>query len=360
MQFTLDPTLSMSPARQLRGLIEYHINGGELRAGTRLPSVRQMAAMVGVAPMTVTQVYKELQLAGLVEGQPGRGTYISQQAATHTNPQLMLVRQRMEALVADAARYGIDWAQLCRMLMERVTVPVTLGRSLRITLVGVYPNATRRYADEIAAHLRPGDTISSTTLEELANSAVLRQQTLSADLILTFVRRRPAVLALLGPDVRVEVLTFIPSEDTRAQLARIPSTARVGIVSKYPEITATLGTGLQRFAPHVPDIRATILSSPELATMLAQVDVVVHATGSEQVWNGLGPRVKVIEYRHEPDRRDIQQRLLPMLDELRHAGDCKTRKQAADVTESIASRGGRERPRLLWSRRIACSAQRST
>jgi DNA-binding transcriptional regulator YhcF (GntR family) len=321
MQYSLDPSLPISPSRQLRGLIEYRINGGQLCAGARLPSVRQMAVLAGVAPMTVNQVYKELQLAGLIEGQKGRGTYISRHAGARAKPELLMLHRRMDALVSEAARYGIDAVQLCQMLHERLAFSGASARPLRIMLVGVYANATRRYADEIATHLPQGDRISSVTLEEVAQNAVIREQTLSADLILTFLRRRPELVALLPPETRVEVLMFIPAEDTRAELARIASTARVGIVARFPEILATVRTGLQRFAPHVPDIRGTVLHSPDLPALLADVDVVVHATGSEQVWDALAPGAKVIEYRHEPDGRDIQQRLLPMLDELRHQWD---------------------------------------
>ena len=43
----------------------------------RLPPVRAMASQLGIAPMTVSQVYKELKDAGLLETKPGHGTFVS-------------------------------------------------------------------------------------------------------------------------------------------------------------------------------------------------------------------------------------------------------------------------------------------
>ena len=62
---------------QLRGQIEYGIACGEIERGARLPSVRDLAHDLGVAHMTVVQVYKELLSLGLTVTQPGRGTFVA-------------------------------------------------------------------------------------------------------------------------------------------------------------------------------------------------------------------------------------------------------------------------------------------
>ncbi len=52
------------------------IRAGELPAGTRLPTHRELALERGIALPTATKVYRELAAAGLVVGEPGRGTYV--------------------------------------------------------------------------------------------------------------------------------------------------------------------------------------------------------------------------------------------------------------------------------------------
>src|SRR6476619_2806075 len=55
----LDRSLPVSLSLQLKGLIEYGIACGELPAGTRLPSVRELAHAGGIAPMPAAAVSNE-------------------------------------------------------------------------------------------------------------------------------------------------------------------------------------------------------------------------------------------------------------------------------------------------------------
>ena len=52
------------------------IRAGHLPAGTRLPTHRKLAAQHGLALVTATRIYAELQDMGLVSGVAGRGTVV--------------------------------------------------------------------------------------------------------------------------------------------------------------------------------------------------------------------------------------------------------------------------------------------
>ncbi|WP_063047555.1 aminotransferase-like domain-containing protein [Nocardia pseudovaccinii] len=52
------------------------IRTGRLPSGTRLPTHRQLAASEGLALVTASRVYAELEAMGLVSGEPGRGTFV--------------------------------------------------------------------------------------------------------------------------------------------------------------------------------------------------------------------------------------------------------------------------------------------
>lgn len=52
------------------------IRDGRLAPGTRLPTHRKLAAREGVALVTATRVYAELEAMGLVSGETGRGTFV--------------------------------------------------------------------------------------------------------------------------------------------------------------------------------------------------------------------------------------------------------------------------------------------
>ena len=52
------------------------IRSGQLPPGTRLPTHRQLAAQEGLALVTASRVYAELEAMGLVSGETGRGTFV--------------------------------------------------------------------------------------------------------------------------------------------------------------------------------------------------------------------------------------------------------------------------------------------
>ena len=62
---------------QLADAVAGAISGGELAAGARLPSERELAGLLGVSRTTAVNAYRELEARGLVRGFVGRGTYVS-------------------------------------------------------------------------------------------------------------------------------------------------------------------------------------------------------------------------------------------------------------------------------------------
>lgn len=68
-----DPT---PPFEQIRASLAAEITTGRLRAGHRLPSVRQLAADLRVATGTTARAYRELERAGLVETRRALGTVV--------------------------------------------------------------------------------------------------------------------------------------------------------------------------------------------------------------------------------------------------------------------------------------------
>ncbi len=62
---------------QLRNQIIDAIRAGTLPPGARLPTVRELAAQVGLAVNTVARAYRELETAGVVETRGRFGTFVA-------------------------------------------------------------------------------------------------------------------------------------------------------------------------------------------------------------------------------------------------------------------------------------------
>lgn len=74
---TLEPGNPSGPAEQIRAQLAALIQGGELEAETRLPTVRQLAGDLRVAAGTVAKAYKELEAGGLVRTGRANGTRVN-------------------------------------------------------------------------------------------------------------------------------------------------------------------------------------------------------------------------------------------------------------------------------------------
>ncbi|SEG70376.1 aminotransferase-like domain-containing protein [Marinobacterium lutimaris] len=62
--------------KQLVDKLSADIRSGDLPPGTRLPTHRQLSEVEGVALVTASRVYAELEKMGLVSGEAGRGTFV--------------------------------------------------------------------------------------------------------------------------------------------------------------------------------------------------------------------------------------------------------------------------------------------
>lgn len=74
---TVDPTSPVPPFEQLRAQLFSQMQTGTLPAGSRLPTVRQLASDLGIAPGTVARAYKELEAAGAIETRGRNGTVVA-------------------------------------------------------------------------------------------------------------------------------------------------------------------------------------------------------------------------------------------------------------------------------------------
>lgn len=63
-------------SEQIRSQLAATIHSGSLARGQRLPSVRQLAADLRIAPGTVARAFKELDAACLIESTRSAGTLV--------------------------------------------------------------------------------------------------------------------------------------------------------------------------------------------------------------------------------------------------------------------------------------------
>lgn len=94
------------PYEQIRAQIATHIHGGRLPDGTRLPTMRALAADLGVAVGTVARAYRELEATGLVASRRRTGTVVTSPTSAPEPP--AGVHEAAVELAERARRAGLD------------------------------------------------------------------------------------------------------------------------------------------------------------------------------------------------------------------------------------------------------------
>jgi DNA-binding transcriptional regulator YhcF (GntR family) len=73
---SVDPSSPTPPFEQLRIAIRRLVATGALPVGSRLPTVRQLAADLRIAPGTVGRAFRELEVEGIIESRGRHGTHV--------------------------------------------------------------------------------------------------------------------------------------------------------------------------------------------------------------------------------------------------------------------------------------------
>jgi DNA-binding transcriptional regulator YhcF (GntR family) len=98
-----DPQASKPLFDQLRSQIIDGIRVGRLPPGTRLPTVRELAAQLGMAVNTVARAYRELESAGILETRGRFGTFVAR-----TDPADAAMATAAHTYATAARALGID------------------------------------------------------------------------------------------------------------------------------------------------------------------------------------------------------------------------------------------------------------
>ncbi|CAB4706674.1 MAG: GntR family transcriptional regulator [Actinobacteria bacterium] len=110
----LDPSATEAPYEQLRAQIASRAASGDLAAGTRLPSVRALAAELGVAAGTVARAYRELEADGVVVTEGRHGTSVATGSAAGSDAAAAAAAE----YVAQTRRLGLTRAEATRLVEQ--------------------------------------------------------------------------------------------------------------------------------------------------------------------------------------------------------------------------------------------------
>lgn len=119
VDIVVDVSSPTPPYEQIRAQIAAHIHGGRLPDGARLPTMRALAADLGVAIGTVARAYRELEATGLIASRRRTGTVVTGPTSAPEPP--ASVHEAAVELAERASRAGLDAETTVAILRSALT-----------------------------------------------------------------------------------------------------------------------------------------------------------------------------------------------------------------------------------------------
>ncbi len=148
--------------------IEKRIVDGELNAGDKLPSERELAKQFGVSRTSVREAMKALVLRGLIEVTPGRGTYITDQTSK-------ALRNSLNLMVQVGKRATNKYLIELREILEPEIAAIAASRAIpeNLTVMREAVDIMDRSMDDIGAYVEADLDFHLALAESIQNPLIL-------------------------------------------------------------------------------------------------------------------------------------------------------------------------------------------
>lgn len=118
--FRLDSSSGVPFYKQIIDQVLLAVADGRLKAGTQLPTVRQLAVDLSINLNTVAKAYREMEIRGIVETQQGTGTFIAHRRSdARARERRKALTDLVDRFIANGEALGIPIEELVDALVER-------------------------------------------------------------------------------------------------------------------------------------------------------------------------------------------------------------------------------------------------
>jgi GntR family transcriptional regulator len=236
MRLRFAPNPDVPLYRQLVTQVQLAILSGELRAGDRLPSTRELARRFAIHPNTVSAGYRELERDGWTELRHGSGVYVCAAAKDQQRRGNHTPEAQIDAYIAEffrqAHELGLPTAALRTRIAEWVAAPapdhwllVDPDAELRQILVTELRSVTHREVHDCA--------LTDCTAETLAGAVACCRPS-----------QERAVREAVPAGVELVALPITSANEWLVPWLPAPKGVLIAVVSHWPEFLDTARTML--------------------------------------------------------------------------------------------------------------------
>ena len=290
------------------------IGTGVYPVNSKLPSCRQIGKEFGVSAATANLAYSELERAGLVENVPRVGTFVRRQSPLNTSPTVDQLQEALRQWLSDARRSGLDREAVEAMFADE------LAEAYSSPLVHlIFVECNKSDAHHLARHASEalGVDVVPVLVDQLGEWCRRQKRTGHHVLAMTTYYHLSEVRDIVSPYGYTWVaLHHVPTEETAARIAGLPSGIHLGAV-------ATNARTLERLVAlatmyHGSPQSVALVNDPEaVAEVRRRADFIVTTHSCrEAVLSGWDhpERLIMVEFQiSDSSLQEVRSKLLPQL-----------------------------------------------
>ncbi len=333
MDIKLDRNNRLPVHAQLKAQLTYLIQSGQLKAGTQLPTVRQLAGYLRVNRNTVSKVFAEMQREGHISCEPGRGSFVAPKSLQSKSrvERMQKLLTVVDGAIERASSLGFSAEELFLTLYARTQAspeePV-FSRPVAALFTECSQGQLDLWASEIRRDL--AIPVDSMLVDEFKSTVQKAPGSLKRyDVIITtFYHIREVQGLLAGTGIETVALMVDTSLETLMRLTSLPEGTTVGVACADRTGAENMRLSIQRAGlNHLKVVLGCGEEKGNLEKMLAKSSVVVCSSLIEESVRKLAAKgTEVLVDHNRLDRSGIE-----ML-----------RSRLAEIS---SGKPGRERPR---------------
>lgn len=270
MKFSIDKNGTVSIYQQLVNQIMRRVQSGELPAGKKLPTVRELADQIGIARGTVKHAYEELERQGIIKMTRGKGTFVQEQAQQESSAKVRAMNA-IEKLLDEMESLSFSPQEIQMFFNLKLRERMEHDDNVCIIFIDCNPETLTNIINQISV-------IPNIEAHKLLLSDALKEPFVMddfADLVVTTSTHMNQLSGVVAnKDKLVQVVTA-PSSQTVAKMAMIGGKS-VGILCASETYAHIIRKSMQNLELSCHDVETYLFGSAlDLESFLRHKDVVI-------------------------------------------------------------------------------------
>jgi len=308
MNISIDKKSRVPLYIQVKNQIMEQIKNGTLKVGTKMPTERELAAILNTSRNTVSAAYKLLEQDGVIVSYQGRGTFVAEEAKTwkrHSiNDKLLKI---IDIALEEALEMGLSYDEFSALVMDRVREKQEILKNINAIFIECNIEQAKYFAKQLSKET--GLNIMPLTLKDLEEKKEQVLEILNGAQVIIATFNHVNEVKELTSDYPKEVLgvAITPCLETIVRIAKYPKGTKFGLICISNEFQFKVQSALKSAGLEVNMTATTSREIRDVKYIIDTSDVIIVSPGRrKEVKAVAGDKKEIISFDYNLDQGSVK------------------------------------------------------